>query len=45
MKLRLGLPKGSLQEKTFQLFRKAGYQITVNSRSYYPVFNDPDLEI
>ncbi|MBU4533617.1 MAG: ATP phosphoribosyltransferase [Eubacteriales bacterium] len=45
MKLRLGLPKGSLQEKTFQLFRKAGYQITVNSRSYYPVVNDPDLEI
>jgi ATP phosphoribosyltransferase len=45
LKLRLGLPKGSLQEKTFQLFRKAGYQITVNSRSYYPVVNDPDLEI
>ncbi|MDA8096057.1 MAG: ATP phosphoribosyltransferase [Desulforudis sp.] len=45
MKLRLGLPKGSLQEKTFQLFRKAGYQINVNSRSYYPVVNDPELEI
>jgi ATP phosphoribosyltransferase len=45
LKLRLGLPKGSLQEKTFQLFRKAGYQINVNSRSYYPVVNDPELEI
>lgn len=45
MKLRLGLPKGSLQEKTFQLFRRAGYQITVNSRSYYPAVNDPELEI
>ncbi len=45
MKLRLGLPKGSLQEKTFQLFRKAGYKITVNSRSYYPEVNDPELEI
>lgn len=45
MKLRLGLPKGSLQEKTFQLFRKAGYKITVNARSYYPEVNDPELEI
>lgn len=45
MKLRLGLPKGSLQEKTFQLFRKAGYHLTVNSRSYYPAVNDPELEI
>lgn len=45
MKLRLGLPKGSLQEKTFQLFKKAGYDIQVNSRSYYPAVNDPDLEI
>lgn len=45
MKLRLGLPKGSLQEKTFQLFRRAGYQISVNARSYYPEVNDPELEI
>lgn len=45
MKLRLGLPKGSLQEKTFQLFKKAGYHIAVNSRSYYPSVNDPELEI
>jgi len=45
MKLRLGLPKGSLQEATFQLFRQAGYNITTNSRSYFPVVNDPELEI
>ncbi len=45
MKLRLGLPKGSLQEKTFQLFKKAGYDLQVNSRSYYPAVNDPELEI
>ncbi len=45
MKLRLGLPKGSLQEKTFQLFKKAGYHLHVNSRSYYPTVNDPELEI
>ncbi|MCQ2560219.1 MAG: ATP phosphoribosyltransferase [Clostridia bacterium] len=45
MKLRLGLPKGSLQESTFQLFRKAGYQVTVGSRSYFPSINDPDIEV
>lgn len=44
MKLRLGLPKGSLQEATFQLFRKAGFKITVNGRSYYPSIDDPDIE-
>jgi ATP phosphoribosyltransferase len=42
--LRLGLPKGSLQESTLKLFRKAGYHITVSSRSYYPVFEDPGIE-
>lgn len=45
MKLRLGLPKGSLQEATFQLFKKAGYNLTVRSRSYYPSIDDPELEI
>ena len=45
MKLRLGLPKGSLQEATFQLFRQAGFRISANSRSYFPVVNDPELEI
>lgn len=45
MKLRLGLPKGSLQDMTFHLFRQAGYNISLNSRSYYPAVNDPELEI
>ena len=45
MKLRLGLPKGSLQDATFQLFAQAGFKISVSSRSYYPSVNDPELEI
>ena len=45
MKLRLGLPKGSLQEATFQLFGQAGFKISVDSRSYYPAVNDAELEI
>ncbi len=45
MKLRLGLPKGSLQEATFQLFKQAGYELTVRSRSYFPSVNDPELEV
>ena len=45
MKLRLGLPKGSLQEATFQLFKQAGFQMSLSSRSYFPVVNDPELEI
>lgn len=42
--LRLGLPKGSLQESTLRLFRKAGYIISVSGRSYYPVFDDPEID-
>jgi ATP phosphoribosyltransferase len=42
--LKLGLPKGSLQEATLRLFRKAGYHITVSTRSYYPVFDDAEIE-
>jgi len=42
--LRLGLPKGSLQESTLKLFRKAGYHITISSRSYYPSLDDPEIE-
>jgi len=45
MKLRLGLPKGNLQEATFELFMQAGYRISINSRSYFPVVNDPELEL
>jgi ATP phosphoribosyltransferase len=42
--LRIGLPKGSLQESTLKLFRKAGYHISVSGRSYYPVFDDTEVE-
>lgn len=42
--LRLGLPKGSLQESTLKLFRKAGYHIAISSRSYYPSFDDLEIE-
>ena len=38
--LRLGLPKGSLQETTAQLFEKAGYNISFSGRSYYPEIDD-----
>src|ERR1700731_1950028 len=41
--LRLGLPAGSLQEATAELFRKAGYKITFASRSYYPATDDPEI--
>ena len=44
MGLRLGLPKGSLQQGTFDLLARAGYQCTVSSRSYYPTMDDPDME-
>jgi ATP phosphoribosyltransferase len=42
--LKLGIPAGSLQEATAGLFRKAGYQITFRSRSYYPTIDDPQIE-
>src|SRR6266446_3969267 len=41
--LRLGLPAGSLQEATAELFRKAGYKINYTSRSYYPAIDDPEI--
>jgi len=44
MKLRIGIPKGSLQESTIALFRKAGYHITVSGRSYYPIIDDYQME-
>lgn len=43
--LKIGLPKGSLQEQTFRLFKKAGYQISVNSRSYFPNIDDSELSV
>src|SRR4030081_3249439 len=41
--LKLGIPAGSLQEATAELFRKAGYKITFASRSYYPAIDDPEI--
>lgn len=41
--LKLGLPAGSLQEATGELFRKAGYKITFPSRSYYPTIDDVEI--
>jgi ATP phosphoribosyltransferase len=44
MKLKLGIPKGSLENATVDLFRRAGFQITTSSRSYFPAIDDPDIE-
>ena len=44
MILKLGIPKGSLQDATIQLFEAAGFQIRVSSRSYYPTIDDPEVE-
>jgi len=41
--LKLGLPAGSLQDATGELFRKAGYKVTFASRSYYPAIDDPEM--
>src|SRR5882757_7446379 len=41
--LRLGIPAGSLQEATAELFRNAGFKITFASRSYYPSIDDPEI--
>jgi ATP phosphoribosyltransferase len=43
-RLKLGIPKGSLQESTLELFAKAGWRISVSSRSYYPAIDDPEIE-
>ena len=43
-KLVLGLPKGSLQETTVALFAKAGYDVRITGRSYYPSIDDPEIE-
>jgi ATP phosphoribosyltransferase len=42
--LKLGIPAGSLQEATAELFRRAGYRITFSSRSYYPTIDDDEIE-
>jgi ATP phosphoribosyltransferase len=42
--LKLGIPKGSLQDATVELFARAGWRISVSSRSYYPTIDDPEIE-
>jgi ATP phosphoribosyltransferase len=44
MILKLGIPKGSLENTTIELFRRAGYNMTTASRSYFPVIDDPEME-
>ncbi len=44
MKLNLGIPKGSLENATVDLFRRAGFNITTSSRSYFPAIDDPEME-
>src|SRR6266851_7441983 len=44
VKLKLGIPKGSLEVATIDLFRRAGYIITTSSRSYFPSIDDPEIE-
>ena len=44
-KLHLGLPKGSLQEATFDMMKKAGYTVRVSARSYYPTIDDDEISV
>jgi ATP phosphoribosyltransferase len=44
-KLKLGLPKGSLQEATIRVFQKAGFNVAVSERSYLPSIDDPEIEV
>lgn len=44
-KLKIALPKGSLEEATYQLFKKAGFTISVSDRSYFPAIDDEELEV
>jgi len=44
-KLKLGLPKGSLQESTIELFKRAGIRVRASERSYFPSTDDEELEI
>ncbi len=44
MKLKLGIPKGSLEHATVDLFRRAGFNITTSTRSYFPSIDDPEIE-
>src|SRR2546421_5980322 len=42
--LKLGIPKGSLENATIDLFRRAGFNIATSSRSYFPIVDDPEIE-
>jgi ATP phosphoribosyltransferase len=42
--IKLGLPKGSLQDATIQLFARAGFNIYASTRSYFPAIDDPEIE-
>jgi ATP phosphoribosyltransferase len=44
VKLKLGIPKGSLENATIELFRRAGFAISASSRSYFPSIDDPEIE-
>jgi ATP phosphoribosyltransferase len=44
MKLKLGIPKGSLETATIELFRRAGFNISTSNRSYFPAIDDPEIE-
>jgi len=44
MRIKIGLPKGSLQESTINLFKKAGFKISLGERSYFPSIDDPEME-
>jgi ATP phosphoribosyltransferase len=44
VKLKLGIPKGSLENATIDLFRRAGFNIATSSRSYFPAIDDPEIE-
>ena len=43
--LKLGIPKGSLQDKTLEIFRMAGFNVYVSSRSYFPAIDDPEIKV
>jgi len=45
MKIKLGIPKGSLQDATLKMFAKAGYNISLDERSYFPSIDDDEIEV
>jgi ATP phosphoribosyltransferase len=45
MKLKLGMPKGSLQDATVRMFKKAGFNVGISERSYFPSIDDDEIEV